>query len=106
MSSNSHRFAGALLAVFLIRSTGALFAQSPATLIDNFTGRPRVIVISDIGNEPDDQMSLIRFLLYSNEFEVEGLIAATSTWQKSVTHPETMHTLIDAYAQVRPNLLL
>jgi hypothetical protein len=75
-------------------------------LTDNFTGRPRVIVISDIGNEPDDQMSLIRFLLYSNEFDIEGLIAATSTWQKNVTHPETMHTLIDAYGQVRPNLLL
>ncbi len=52
----------------------------PATHIDDFTGHPRVIVISDIGNEPDDQMSLVRFLIYSNEFEVEALIASTSTW--------------------------
>jgi len=95
-----------VLASFFLGCAAILLAQSPSTPIDNFTSRPRVIVISDVGNEPDDQMSLIRLLLYSNEFEVDGLIAATSTWQKSVTHPETMHTLIDAYGQVRPNLLL
>jgi hypothetical protein len=76
------------------------------THIDDFTGRPRVIVISDIGNEPDDQMSFVRLLLYSNEFDIEGMIAATSTWQKTATHPETMHALIQAYGQLRGNLLL
>src|SRR5215471_12841228 len=78
----------------------------PPSHIDDFTGRPRVIVISDIGNEPDDQMSLVRFLIYSNEFEVEALIATTSTWQKNIVHPETMHALIRAYGAARPNLLL
>jgi len=92
------------LAVFLVG--GCLAATLPPEHVDDFHGRPRVIVISDIGNEPDDQMSLVRFLLYSNELDVEGLIAATSTWQKNVTHPETMRTLIHAYGQVRPNLLL
>ena len=29
--------------------------------------------MSDIGNEPDDQMSFVRLLLYSNEFEIEGI---------------------------------
>ena len=84
-----------------------LAAQAaPAPPVDDFTGKPRVIVISDIGNEPDDQMSLVRFLVYSNEFDVEELIATTSTWQKTATHPETMRALIQAYGQVRPNLLL
>lgn len=73
--------------------------------VDSFTGHPRVIVLSDIGNEPDDQMSLIRFLLYSNELDVEGIVATTSTWQKAIVHPETMHTLVKAYGEVRPNLL-
>ena len=76
------------------------------THVDDFSGHPRVIVISDIGNEPDDQMSLVRFLVYSNEFDVEALVATTSTWQKTATHPETMRKLIEAYGQVRPNLLL
>ena len=65
-----------------------------------------MIVISDIGNEPDDQMSLVRLLLYSNELDIEGLIASTSTWQKTAIHPETMRMLVEAYGQVRPNLLL
>ena len=78
----------------------------PPSHIDNFVGHPRMIVISDIGNEPDDQMSLTRLLLYSNELEIEALVAATSTWQKNVVHPETMRTLIAAYGKVRPSLLL
>ena len=62
----------------------------PPTHVDDFTGRPRVVIMSDIGNEPDDQMSFVRLLLYSNEFEIEGIVATTSTWQKSAVHPETM----------------
>jgi hypothetical protein len=95
-----------LLAGFLA-GANYLGAQAlPPTHIDDFTGHPRVMIISDIGNEPDDQMSLVRLLLYSNELDIEGLIATTSTWQKNAIHPETMRTLIDAYGQVRPNLLL
>ena len=78
----------------------------PPTHVDDFTGHPRVVVISDIGNEPDDQMSFVRLLLYSNELDLEAMIATTSTWQKKATHPETMRQLIDAYAEVRQNLLL
>jgi hypothetical protein len=64
------------------------------------------VIISDIGNEPDDQMSFVRLLLYSNEIDLEAMIATTSTWQKTATHPETMHALVAAYGQVRQNLLL
>jgi hypothetical protein len=78
----------------------------PPTHVDDFIGRPRVIIMSDIGNEPDDQMSFVRLLLYLNEFEIEGIVATTSTWQKSAVHPETMHALIEAYGKVRSNLLL
>jgi hypothetical protein len=37
--------------------------------------RPRVIVETDAGGDPDDEQSLVRFLLYTNEFDVEGIIA-------------------------------
>ena len=94
---------GCLLPVF----AGLGYGQGlPGSHVDDFSGHPRVIVISDIGNEPDDQMSFVRLLLYSNELDIEGMIAATSTWQKTVIHPETMRMLIEAYGQVRPNLLL
>jgi hypothetical protein len=73
--------------------------------LDNFSGKPRLFVLTDIGNEPDDQMSLVRLLVYSNEFELKGLVATTSTWQKDKVQPETLHQVIAAYAQVRSNLL-
>lgn len=95
----------ALVAGFVFLST-ALFAQQlPSGRLDNFAGHPRAFIVSDIGNEPDDQMSFVRLLLYSNEIDLEGLVATTSTWQKSATHPETMHEIIAKYGEVRPNLL-
>lgn len=84
---------------------GVVTEPNGAGRLDNFSGHPRIFVVSDIGNEPDDQMSFVRLLLYSNEIDVEGLVAATSTWQKAVTHPETMHQIIAVYGQVQPNLL-
>jgi hypothetical protein len=92
----------------LLALTNLVMAAQPVphAHVDNFTGRPRVVIISDIGNEPDDQMSFVRLLMYSNEFDIEAMIATTSTWQREKTHPETMRELIDAYGEVRPNLLL
>jgi hypothetical protein len=96
-----------VLASLLVASVDFSLAQEIApSHIDDFTAHPRVIVISDIGNEPDDQMSLVRLLMYSNELDIEGLIPTTSTWQKAAAHPETMHAVIKAYGEARPNLLL
>lgn len=81
-------------------------APRPPQPVDTFTGHPRVAILSDIGNEPDDQMSFVRLLLYSNELDLEAMIATTSTWQRTATHPETMHKLIAAYGEVRPHLLM
>ncbi|HET7104771.1 MAG TPA: nucleoside hydrolase-like domain-containing protein [Terracidiphilus sp.] len=95
-----------LLAVLAV-GVGALQGQGlPATHVDNFTGKPRVIIISDIGNEPDDQMSFVRLMVYSNELDIEAMIASTSTWQKKAIHPETMHAIVEAYGKVRPSLML
>src|SRR5260370_30145278 len=38
--------------------------------------RLRVIIETDAGGEPDDEHSLVRFLLYANEWDVEGIIAS------------------------------
>ena len=75
-----------------------------AVRVDPHVDRARVVVLTDIANEPDDQMSLVRFLVYSNQFDVEGLVATTSTWLRKGTRPDVIHTVVDAYAQVRPNL--
>src|SRR6478672_9729491 len=39
------------------------------------TARLRLIVETDAGGDPDDEQSLVRFLVYANEFDVEGIIA-------------------------------
>jgi len=71
--------------------------------------RPRLFVLTDISSEePDDLQSLIRLLLYSNEIEIEGLIATLSEWKSllgSPFGPDLIHRALDAYACVRPQLL-
>jgi hypothetical protein len=37
--------------------------------------RVRIIVETDAGGDPDDEQSMVRFLLYANDFDVEGIIA-------------------------------
>jgi hypothetical protein len=72
---------------------------------DPFVARPRVVVMTDIANEPDDQMSLVRFLLYCDRFDVEGLVATTSTWLKRGVRPDVIHTVLDGYEKVHENLV-
>jgi hypothetical protein len=67
--------------------------------------KPRVVVLSDIEADPDDAQSMIRFLLYSNQFDVEGLIATTSIHQKTRVAPESILKLLDAYGKVQPILI-
>ena len=68
--------------------------------------KERVIVLTDIENEPDDAMSMVRFLVYSNQWDVEGLIATTSIHQRRETAVWRIREIIDAYSKVRDNLLL
>lgn len=67
--------------------------------------RHRLIVLSDIEADPDDSQTLIRLLLYSNQIDIEGLIATTSVHQKTRVAPETMRKIINDYAKIQPNLL-
>jgi hypothetical protein len=68
--------------------------------------KPRVIVLTDIENEPDDAQSLVRFLTYSNQFEVEGIIATTSIWLPDTTAEWRILEILQAYKEVHPNLLI
>lgn len=61
--------------------------------------KPRIIVLTDISNEPDDEESLVRFLVYANEFDVEALIATTSTHLKNGTREDLIRRDIEAYGQ-------
>ena len=66
--------------------------------------KPRVFVLTDIENEPDDAMSMVRFLTYSNHFDIEGLAATTSVHQQRRVAPESIRRIIQAYGEVRDSL--
>src|SRR5690606_16141621 len=66
----------ALISFCLILHSG--FSQSKEL-------KPRVFVLTDIENEPDDAQSLVRFMTYSNQMEIEGIVATTSCWQRNKT---------------------
>ena len=93
-----------LFFILLLPASPARAQSAPERLVDQYEGKARVFVLSDIGNEPDDQMSLTRFLVYANEFDIEGLVATTSTWQRDKVQPEIMHRVLDGYEQVQANL--
>jgi len=67
--------------------------------------KPRLFVLTDISNEPDDEESFVRLLVYANEFDIEGLVATTSTWLRNTTRVDLIQRQLAAYGQVRDNLL-
>ncbi|MEQ8812372.1 MAG: DUF1593 domain-containing protein [Imperialibacter sp.] len=77
-----------------------VFSASLATAQE----KPRVFVLTDIENEPDDAMSMVRFLVYANQYDVEGLVATTSIHQKNRVAPERIRQIVKAYGMVRDNL--
>ncbi len=118
-------YAAMLIALFI---TGkAAHAQDP-----NSQPRPRIVVTCD--PELDDNNSLIRFLLYSSDLQVEGLVYASSAYHWKGDGKGTkwfvpgreyarfglnlcpceswrwnkdehfIHDAVDAYAKVYPNL--
>ena len=85
-----------LVAVTLVSSFEAVQAR----------GEPRVIVTSD--GEIDDECSMVRFLLYANEWDVEGIVTSSSQyhWQgHRWAGDEWVEPYLEAYAKIYPNLV-
>jgi hypothetical protein len=66
------------------RGRGATSLAAVETKIDPNAGvkvscapeqRLRILIETDAGGDPDDEQSLVRFLLYADEWDVEGIIA-------------------------------
>jgi len=82
-------------------SVGA-FAQTSLTFEEPV--KQRLFVLTDITNEPDDQESLVRLLVYSNEFDLEGLVATTSTHLRTQVRKDKIEKLVRNYGEVKANL--
>ena len=67
-----------------------------------------MLVLTDIGGDPDDQQSLIRLMSFSNEFAIEGLIASASgtpgELKQAVVRPDLIREIVEAYGKVQANL--
>jgi len=93
--------AGGLLLALLAWTN--LAAQQNVRILPSL--KPRLIVLTDLSNEPDDEESLVRLLVYADQFDVEGLVATTSNWLQQKPREDLIRRDLEAYAQVRPNLL-
>ena len=95
----------------VIGIAGALFLSSyddnrTGQIIAEDTNRPRVIVTTD--GEIDDECSLVRFLLYSNEWDIEGIITSSSQYHwhgHKWAGDDWMEPTLKAYGEVYPNLI-
>lgn len=73
----------------------------------------RVIVLADMGNEPDEEQQIVHLMTYSNEFDLVGLIAVTGKFlnpnstnpEKQRLYPELFLKIIDGYGKARENLV-
>ena len=66
--------------------------------------KPRLVVMTDIGGDPDDRQSMVRFMLYTCDFDVEGFCTGFGHGHDKVTRPELIREIVDAYGKVLPNL--
>jgi len=64
----------------------------------------RIVVMTDIGGDPDDEQSMVRFLLYTCDFEVEGMCTGFGHGHSRDTRPELIRKAVNAYGKVVGNL--
>jgi hypothetical protein len=89
-----------------------LFTLAPAVASRAGAGeRLRVFIETDAGGDPDDEQSLVRFLLYCNEWDVEGIVCnRPRARDKENLNPERtglgiVRRLLKAYGRCYPNLI-
>jgi hypothetical protein len=85
-----------LLIFFSSLCSLSLKAQQPVPV------KPRILISTDMGGtDPDDNQSMIHFLMYSNLFETEGLISSPSYGHGN---KQDIVEMIDLYGQDLPRL--
>jgi len=84
---------------------GEIAAQPVAPRFPPVPAKPRIIATTD--GEIDDRCSMIRLLMYANEFQVEGLIHSSSRFHwlgQTWSGVEWINAQVDQYARVYDHL--
>jgi len=92
----------AVIGVAIAASSVRGEAVPPLSIPDQ--AKARVVVMTDIGGDPDDRQSLVRFLLHACDFKVEGLCTGFGWGHDRKTRPDLIREAIEAYGEVLPNL--
>jgi Cellulose-binding Sde182, nucleoside hydrolase-like domain/Cellulose-binding protein Sde0182, C-terminal domain len=102
-------------AIRQLTSAGAVRASPDVSRSTNSAAsgntRLRMLIETDAGGDPDDEQSLVRFLLYANEWDVEGIIANRPVTRRPENkNPQDsglgiVRRLLDAYGQCWPHLV-
>ncbi len=90
----------ALSLLFVVGHAATSFANGQVS------HKPRIINTTDLGADPDDQQSMVRFLVCANEFDTEGLIVATGCWKTSQNSTGMLDKIVNAYEKVYANLIV
>ncbi|GAA4462298.1 DUF1593 domain-containing protein [Novipirellula rosea] len=101
MDSDPHPVLGVTLLLLLVATM--VLGQDNSLMASE---KPRVIVTSD--GEIDDECSMVRFLLYANEFDIEGIITSSSQYHAhghNWAGDDWAQPYLAAYAKVYPNLV-
>lgn len=69
-----------------------------------YENKTRVFIMTDISNEPDDQMSLVRLVTHANEIDIVNIAGVTSTWKNDSIDTPSIFGVLDGYSQVVDNL--
>jgi hypothetical protein len=98
-------------------SSHAAETNASATITNASAFRPRVVISTDFPptnvvmrgapkeqcSDPDDMQSIVRFLLYVNEFDVEGIVVSSGTFA-NIAKKQNMLDVLGLYASVENNL--
>lgn len=87
-------------------ATLLLIVLGTASALAASAQKPRLLVLTDIGGDPDDQMSMVRLMTYANHVDIEGLVATPPGGAAETVNPERIREIVSAYGKVRDNLEL
>jgi hypothetical protein len=101
------------VATSAVRTDDVLSAEDPllSEISREAAQRLRVIVETDAGGDPDDEQSMVRFLIYANEWDVEGIICNRPTAREGENRNRArtglgiVGQMIKAYGECYPKLI-